>query len=296
MGSYNPPADFASQELNILLVGPRRTGKSSSGNTLLGQGTVFDTKGGGAGTTASAITAGRYVNIVDAKGWGSSEGLVLREDKLELLRALSLFGLGGPHVILLVIPLLDFTEHDRKAVERMMEVLTPSVWKHTMVLFTLGDQLRGRGQSVEDHIKSGGPDLQWLLEKCRYRYHVFDNKAAVIEKGEQVRELLCKVEDKLLENGGWHFSLHMYQRLEEEWNRRELELRARLEAERTPQPDKNPEQSPRLETRENSTREEQQYVEEEMNRGEEKEDRVMVRLQRQSSEESKQRRSERRRC
>lgn len=49
---------------------------------------------------------------------------------------------------------------------------------------------------------------------------------------EQVRELLNKVEDVLQENGGWHFSFHMYQRLEEEWSRREQKLRAQLEAER----------------------------------------------------------------
>lgn len=45
---------------------------------------------------------------------------------------------------------------------------------------------------------------------------------------EQVRELLIKAENMLHENRGWHFSLHMYQRMEEEWSRRELELRCRL--------------------------------------------------------------------
>lgn len=48
---------------------------------------------------------------------------------------------------------------------------------------------------------------------------------------EQVRKLLRKVEDMLQEKGGWRFSLYMYQRLEEEWSRREEKLRARLEAE-----------------------------------------------------------------
>lgn len=144
-----------------------------------------------------------------------------------------------------------------------------------MVLFTCGDWLKRKGRSVEEHIQSGGPALHWLMEKCRYRYHVFDNKAAIIGKQErrnrevsgggkkqqgtwqkktdtreggksrgceadrrkegvqeQVRELLNKVEDVLQENGGWHFSFHMYQRLEEEWSRREQKLRAQLEAER----------------------------------------------------------------
>lgn len=258
-----------------MLVGPGRTGKSSTGNTLLGRGQVFDIRGGGASTAASSVTAGRHVTVVDAQGWGSSEQLVPREEKIELLRALGLCGSDGPHVVLLVIPLLDFTEAERRAVESRMELLTSAVWRHTMVLFTLGDWLRGRGHSVKQHIQSGGPALHWLMDKCRYRYHVFENKKTTscrekIRKQEenrhtrkqartwwwkgdkeaerkdggkeevgrmegeqeQVRELLSKVEDMLQENGGWHFSLHMYQRLEEEWSRREQKLRAQLEAEK----------------------------------------------------------------
>lgn len=234
---------LVSQPLNILLVGPRRTGKSSSGNTLLDRAHVFHTRGGGASTAACGITAGRPLMVVDAQGWGLSEELVPTEDKVELLRAMSLFGLGGPHVVLLVIPLLDFTESEGRAVERRMEVLTSGVWRHTMVLFTCGDRLKRRGRSAKEHIQSGGSALHRLMEKCRYRYHVFNNKAVGRRnnpnqepdrrKGgeqelEQVRELLIKVENMLQENGGWHFSLHMYQRMEEEWSCRELELRHRL--------------------------------------------------------------------
>lgn len=121
------------QPVNILLVGPRRTGKSSTGNTLLDRGRVFDTRGGGASTAASGIMAGPHLTVVDAQGWGLSEGILPKEDKVELLRAMSLFKLGGPHVVLLVIPLLDFTESEGRAVERRMGVVTSRVWRHTMV-------------------------------------------------------------------------------------------------------------------------------------------------------------------
>ncbi|XP_072220192.1 GTPase IMAP family member 9-like [Leuresthes tenuis] len=229
MGSWNSPGNAASRQLNILLVGPRRTGKSSTGNTLLGQGQVFDTRGGGASAAARGITAGRHLAAVDAQGWGLSEEFVSRDEKIELLRALSLCGTEGPHVVLLVIPLLDFTEAERRAVERRMEVFTSGVWRHTMVLFTFGDLLKKRGHSIEEHIQSGGPALHWLMERCRYRYHVLDNKAALEQ--EQVRQLLSKVEDMLQENGGWHFSLHMYQRLQEDLSHSEQQLRARFKEE-----------------------------------------------------------------
>ncbi|XP_064799693.1 GTPase IMAP family member 2-like [Oncorhynchus masou masou] len=219
-------ADTDSADVRLLLVGPKRTGKSSCGNTILGR-KAFDTRGGGTSTAASGTAAGRGVTVIDARGWGFSEDSVRREEKIELLRALSLCG-PGPHVVLLVIPLLDFTEMERQAAERHMEVMTSSVWRHTMVLFTFGDRLKGRGQSLEQHIQSGGLALQWLMEKCRYRCHVLDNKEGQEGRG-QVEALLSRVKDMLQENGGWHFSLHMYHRLEEEWSWREQELRERME-------------------------------------------------------------------
>ena len=122
-----------------------------------------------------------------------------------------------------------------------------------------------------------------------------------------MRELLRKVEDMLLENGSWHFSLHMYRRMEEEWSRREQQLRARLEADthvgrvrgkqRIAEAKINmePEEEQRLSTGEEdrerggSLRKAQERGEEcaerKLNREEDKEDGVKVELNRQSSEE-----------
>lgn len=336
---FTPLLTLVIRELKILVVGPKRTGKSSTGNTLLGRGQVFDTRGGGTSTAASSITAGHHLTVVDAQGWSSSEEFVPHQEKIELMRALGLCGPEGPHVILLVIPLLDFTEPERRAVERRMEIFPSAVWRHTMVVFTLGDCLRRQGRTVQEHIQSAGPAMHWLMNKCRYRYQVLDNKTAVTvqrerlkqkvsggqrkqgmiwqkkagrrnregeaaekkeAEQEQVRELLSKVEDMLQENGAWHFSLHMYQRLEEEWSHREQQLRARLEAEidtgsmrrkqKTVEAKINmePEEEQRLETEEElegSLREEQEGRAERMiNREDDKEQRLKMELEKQSSE------------
>ncbi|XP_016405419.1 GTPase IMAP family member 4 [Sinocyclocheilus rhinocerous] len=130
----------------------------------------------------------------------------------------------GPHILLLVIPLLYFSHSEKAALQKRMEILTEGVWRHTMVVFTLGDRLRD--YSIQDHIQTAGKDLQWLMEKCRYRYHVLNNKMP--QDRQQVSGLLDRAEDMLMENGGWHFSLHMYCRLEEEWSRREREMKERI--------------------------------------------------------------------
>ncbi|XP_072543072.1 GTPase IMAP family member 4 [Salminus brasiliensis] len=209
--------------LKLLLIGPKRTGKSSVGNTLLGR-LSFETWGGASTTAAHGSFNGRQLSVVDTFGWGTGENHVPKREKLELLNGLSLCE-PGPHALLLVLPLLRFTQSDRTALQRRMELLTEGAWRHTIVVFTLGDRLQG--QTIQEYLQAGGEHLEWLLTKCRYRYRVLNNKTPF--NREQVSGLLDHVEDMLMENGHWHFSLHMYRRLEEEWTRRELETLERME-------------------------------------------------------------------
>ncbi|XP_036410492.1 GTPase IMAP family member 4 [Megalops cyprinoides] len=220
VGSCSSPDQ---NELRLMVVGPRRTGKSSSGNTILGAG-AFETWGGAASAVRRGVApGGRRVAVVDVFGWGDPEEPVPKREKLELMRALSLCD-PGPHAVLLVVPLLQFTEPERGAIERRLALLTEGVWRHTMVLFTFGDRLRG--DTMEQHLQKEGQALSWLTTRCRNRYHVLNNKAS--DDQAQVTELLEKIEDMVAENGQWHFSLHMYQRLEEAWRRREENLRRSL--------------------------------------------------------------------
>lgn len=189
------------------------------GNTLLGKN-AFDTWGGADSAVAHGQSEGRELTVVDASGWGANENTVPKQEKVSLHKALMLCE-PGPHVILLVIPILQFGHSERAALQKRMELLTGGVWRHTMIAFTLGDRLHGR--SIQDHIQESGEDLHWLLEKCRYRYGVLNNKTP--QDRRQVSDLLNRAEDVLMENGEWHFSLHMYCRLEEEWSRREREMR-----------------------------------------------------------------------
>ncbi|XP_042622879.1 uncharacterized protein LOC122146656 isoform X1 [Cyprinus carpio] len=83
-----------------------------------------------------------------------------------------------------------------------MATLGDDVWRHTIVLFTWGD--RFPDISIEQHIESEGEALQWLVEKCRNRYHVFDNTDK--KNRDQVTELLQKIDEMVAENSLFCFN------------------------------------------------------------------------------------------
>ncbi|XP_042559107.1 GTPase IMAP family member 9-like [Clupea harengus] len=182
-------------ELKIVLLGYRRAGKRSSGNTILGR-EEFDT----VWRTAQCVkrqgqVAGRQVTVVEAPGWWKNYQLEktpeLTKNEIELSVSLCP---PGPHALLLVISVDNpLTETHRKSVQEHLELLSERVWRHTILMFTWGDWLGDT--SIEQHIESEGESLQWLVEKCGNRYHVLNNQKR--ENHMQVTQLMEKIEEML---------------------------------------------------------------------------------------------------
>ncbi|XP_034005953.1 trichohyalin isoform X2 [Trematomus bernacchii] len=182
-------------EVRLVLLGERETGKSSAGNTILGNTSFFQ---GGAVTEEcvrqQAEVAKRLVTVVDTPGWeGGVAGATPERVKREIVSSVA-FCPPGPHALLLTLRVDTLVKAAH--VKEHLELLGEGVWRHTILLFTHGDQLR-EGVDIEQHIQSGGRDLQWLLEKCRGRYHVISSvNGGGKGNGDssKVTELLQKVE------------------------------------------------------------------------------------------------------
>ncbi|XP_048103834.1 uncharacterized protein LOC125297515 isoform X2 [Alosa alosa] len=191
------------QNMRVVLLGHRLSGKSSSGNTILGR-EEFDLKR----RTPQCVkrqgeVAGRQVTVVEAPGWWKNFSLINTPEltKQEIVFSVSLCP-PGPHAVLLVIRTdYTFAEVYAKSARYNLKLLGKNVWSHTIVLFTYGDWLGDT--SIEQHIESEGETLQWIVEKCGNRYHVLNNKDWTDDT--QVTELLEKIEQMVVRNGGAHY-------------------------------------------------------------------------------------------
>lgn len=183
----------------MVLLGWIVSGKSSVGNMIFNDD-VFKIGKTTACTSHSGDVNHRKMTVMDTPGcWkyfsAKFNPAFVRTAILECIKQSECS--GYPHAMILVIPADSaFKEEQKRVVEEYMGIFSQDVWRHTIVLFTWGD--RFPDIQIERHIESEGEALQWLIDKCGNRYHVFDNSNR--ENRHQVTQLLQKIDDMVEEN------------------------------------------------------------------------------------------------
>lgn len=201
--------------MRIVLLGRTGTGRSSSGNTILGTATFLVDASPSSVTTQcqrkTCMMGGRAVCVIDTPGFFHTR-LPPEKVMAEVGRCV-IMSSPGPHAFLLTLQPSRFTQEERDTLEGMIKAtFGPGAARFSLVLFTWGDQLQGK--SIEDFLAQS-PGLSEFVNSCRGGYQLFDNTGRDKSTERlQVVQLLKKIDKMVADNKGECYSDEMFKEAE----------------------------------------------------------------------------------
>ncbi|XP_028329978.1 GTPase IMAP family member 7-like [Gouania willdenowi] len=219
----NSPHSFP--EMRIVLLGKCGSGKSSLGNTLLGE-EVFNVSR----TLSTCKSEAKQVmktqlTLVDTPGLLNTEKSEKKKQKKkeksekdlksEIIRSITEFD-PGPHAFLIVLRVERFTEYEEEVITKIYQYFSEEVLKYSVIVFTHGDDLE-EGTTIHQFVDQN-EKLKDLVTKCGDRCHVFDSKhwkndddaeEEYRSNSYQLQELLNTVDKLVISNNGNIYTIEM---------------------------------------------------------------------------------------